>query len=167
MRIFGLLTPLFMIIGCDENARHEAVSHITTIDQINIVGEVPVEVRSTGFSVCVVGDHRPCLTGDPAACSKGEEICLWNGRWSSCVGVVAPSPEIRDGLDNDCDGHTDEVLRPALFGSCRDATVERECDTGLNWPCDHGIQLCVALVPDIWSICTPNSNVPGAFCEQD
>lgn len=40
-------------------------------------------------------------------CQRGVETC-GDGEWSECIGAVYPEPEIPDGLDNDCDGETDE-----------------------------------------------------------
>ena len=41
-------------------------------------------------------------------CKLGSRTCLPNGTWGECDGTVAPSNEICDELDNDCDGDTDE-----------------------------------------------------------
>ncbi len=42
------------------------------------------------------------------ACERGDETCI-AGEWSECIGAVYPEPELPDGLDNDCDGETDEA----------------------------------------------------------
>jgi len=58
-----------------------------------------------------------CIDTDPprtcgefagiGVCTTGLQACI-GGDWASCVGNIAPSTEQCDGLDNNCDGDTDE-----------------------------------------------------------
>ncbi|WPB80239.1 MopE-related protein [Archangium violaceum] len=54
------------------------------------------------------GGLLPCSTGQKGVCGEGVTYCT--GGRIHCVPVHAPSSEICDGKDNDCDGESDEGL---------------------------------------------------------
>jgi hypothetical protein len=56
---------------------------------------------------CLDGTTRPCGTSDVGACRYGTQTCT-DGQWAACAGAIEPQTEICDGVDNDCDGATDD-----------------------------------------------------------
>ncbi len=75
------------------------------------------------------GGGIPCTTGDPGVCNVGITRCT--DAAPRCVSTETTSDEVCDGLDNDCDGDTDEgsawvSLGAVCFvgdGTCRKAGV--------------------------------------------
>ena len=72
-----------------------------------------------GGDACVAGGTRPCrVPGALGVCADGQQRCERSGQgedglfvvgWSACVGA-APTTETCNGLDDDCDGASDEGL---------------------------------------------------------
>ncbi|HEX4335344.1 MAG TPA: MopE-related protein, partial [Polyangiaceae bacterium] len=68
---------------------------------------------------CSDDQHQPCWAkgdGTPLAyprnlhlgtCTPGAQYCD-HEKWSACSGALGPGPEVCDGLDNDCNGITDD-----------------------------------------------------------
>ncbi len=86
---------------------------------------------------CVTGDTSPCYSGpngtqNVGQCVSGQAVCS-DGLWSACMGEVAPSMEVCDGVDNDCNGQTDEGNLGGGGG----------CSTGQPGVCASGTSTCV------------------------
>lgn len=61
---------------------------------------------------CIGDETQSCYTGPPGTgdvgiCRYGVQRCS-NGQWGTCWSEVWPQTEKCDGLDNNCDGTTDE-----------------------------------------------------------
>jgi len=69
-------------------------------------GPRPADV---GPQPCQDGWSEPCGS-DEGLCRAGFRVCD-QGAWGPCQEAVGPEPEACDGLDNNCDGETDEGFR--------------------------------------------------------
>ncbi len=84
----------------------------------------------------VVDDNIPgigsaCSTGQSGVCGMGTLAC--QGGVVDCFPIVSASPEVCDGLDNDCDGMVDN----------NSMDVGVTCNTGQLGACAEGKQTCV------------------------
>jgi hypothetical protein len=89
--------------------------------------------------VCADGEKMSCGT-NTGECEKGNITC-YNGTWGSeCEGGIAPLAEACNGLDDDCDGSTDESLTRQCgneTGACLFGT--QTCSNGVWGGCTGGI----------------------------
>ncbi|MEZ4399658.1 MAG: MopE-related protein [Kofleriaceae bacterium] len=80
---------------------------------------------------CVEPGFEPYM--DIGECAFGTTTCVAGGL--DCIGYQGPSPEICDGLDNDCDGVADDSATcPAATDACHAGTCVVPCASG-EFPC--------------------------------
>ena len=74
--------------------------------------------------------------GDTGECEFGSLVCE-NGT-IGCENYVGPRPEVCNGLDDDCDGMTDDTVTcPSAGSACIQGTCARPCDNS-EFPCPFG-----------------------------
>lgn len=91
-------------------------------DANSVVHDCDCATGNFAGCACSVTGGEACFTGlatqeGVGACRGGNRDCS-NGQWSACIGEIAPTAEICDGFDNDCDGQTDEELPLNPCGTC-------------------------------------------------
>jgi von Willebrand factor type A domain/Putative metal-binding motif len=79
----------------------------------------------TGTSGCTLGNPSTCQ----GVCRTGLSVCT-AGSFGTCNGQVTPSAEKCNGLDDDCDGLTDEDF-PTLGQACSNGQVGACAATGV------------------------------------
>lgn len=100
-------------------------------------------------------EFRPFLGGecDHPCSHKGVVVCDPSGRGRVCaVDPTTTAPEMRNGLDDDCDGIVDDGWAPT--GTCAACSIDRDCHEGFRClhfggprnyclpPCAQGRPLC-------------------------
>jgi hypothetical protein len=118
---------------------------------------------------CIVAS--PCYTGPAGTegvgvCKGGIQSCGAGGQLGSCDGEVTPGPEIPgNGLDDDCDGLTDEVCAPTSTQPCYAGPAGTQ---GVG-ACKAGTQVCGA--NGQWGACngqvTPSPEVCPDGVDED
>ena len=87
---------------------------------------------------CKPNSSRPCYTGKQGTdgkgpCKKGTQQCFPTGKWGSCVGQKLPELEKCNGVDDDCNGRTDDGLSRRCQRGCNAGT--ESCSNGKWQPC--------------------------------
>ncbi|MHC4815653.1 MAG: MopE-related protein [Planctomycetota bacterium] len=86
-------------------------------------------------------------------CKIGSELCT-NGSWNACLGFQGPSPEVCNGLDDNCDGQIDEGAGNTCtdYSNCTNYVTCAACPPTPAESCDNVDNDCNGTVDD---------NVPG------
>ncbi len=99
---------------------------------------------------CTNGATQACGSG-VGTCVRGTQTCA-SGAWGACVGETTPTAELCDGLDNNCDGQTDEIFG-GLGGTC-DGPDTDLCMEGVTaCSADHLSTTCTDMTSDNVEAC--------------
>jgi MYXO-CTERM domain-containing protein len=129
-----------------------------------------------GTQNCNPGDSRACYEGpvntqNVGECSDGTQNCV-GGTYGPCQGQTLPQNEVCDGLDNDCNGTTDDPCDCTVGQTMQCGSDVGECETGTqtcqaggNWgPCQNDVgptqELCDGLDNDCDGV-TDNNCIPS------
>ncbi len=74
---------------------------------------------------CAVGTTMPCGTAT-GACNPGSQTCNSSGAWGACMGAIGPTPEVCNGVDDDCNGTVDDP------GTCPTAPPSVMCGAAIT-----------------------------------
>ncbi len=93
-----------------------------------------------------VDEYCECIEGKEIACGSNQGTCesgtqtCEHGYWTGCKGNIGPIEEFCDGLDNNCDGITDNNVVCMDEGSCRCGRCVSPCygDTCRGGTCIDG-----------------------------
>ncbi len=110
---------------------------------------------------CTTGATQPCGTS-VGACTMGTQTCA-AGAWGACVGGTAPSAELCNMIDDDCDGMTDE---PFTLGGACDGPDADLCAEGMVVCSATGGTMCSDMTGNSVEICDAiDNNCNGAIDE--
>lgn len=94
-----------------------------------------------GAGECQPGARVTCYPGpagtqNVGVCRAGSALCDASGRTMACEGAIAPSLELCDGEDNDCDGVVDEDVTNACGGcTALEHRPGDACEPCGTWQC--------------------------------
>ncbi|MBI5516475.1 MAG: hypothetical protein HY909_22010, partial [Deltaproteobacteria bacterium] len=123
---------------------------------------------------CRPGESRRCYggpagTADVGVCRAGTQSCVTTGAmtaWGPCAMAVVPSPEVCDGMDNNCDGFVDDgcLCRPGATRPCYDGPS----GTRAVGTCADGVQTCAPGTGGVgsdWGACAGARRPSAELCD--
>jgi hypothetical protein len=110
-----------------------------------------LEPIMNAISECADGETRQC-GNDIGACEFGEQTCA-DGTWGDCLGGTGPQTEQCNGIDDNCDGSTDEGC------NCIDGEIQ-PCGTNTG-VCEFGQETCTE---GEWGPCTGGIGPQAEIC---
>lgn len=97
---------------------------------------------SGGGMACTDGETKTCYSGPAGTdgmgqCKGGTSTCA-AGQWGACTGDVIPGMEACNGVDDDCNGQTDENFPSLTCGQGACTVMVDGCVGGMAPPCQPG-----------------------------
>lgn len=115
---------------------------------------------------CMEGDTRSCYYGPEGTlgvgnCTAGVQECTASGQWGPCWYEVWPQTDVCDGMDNDCNGKTDEYCGECYDGQTRSCYGGPDGTEGIG-ECTGGTQTCVE---SSWASCSGQTLPQTELCD--